>query len=335
MENLTTRLQQAVDEGIIEQAQYSPLVQFLQLPEQSPHIKGKFDLSHTVWFLGAALLLFACIIMAVWVEDEFNNDGLVFLYAIYVAGFYTASRYFYHHQMRFLSALLLTSVVLLTPIWLTLTAELMLGITGDSLYSMFCLLLICTAGMGLHSYRFPLLIVPVYGATIGLLYLWFDVDLTSKIFWLITGWLTIALAWFANLQTTMNMTFWLNKIAAAAITYGLSMFVDKQANIIDINLVWICVALLIVSVYLRYPSFVMGASIGIVTYLNYLVWDLYSDYIWAIALVIAIQACLLIAAGVSTFKHRQKIDLLINRYCPLLLVKIRPTPLPEPLSFGV
>ncbi|MDN4502522.1 hypothetical protein QX776_08915 [Alteromonadaceae bacterium BrNp21-10] len=335
MDDLKSKLQHAVEKGMLSNEQLQPLMAFLELNDESTHIKGKFDVTHTVWFLGAFLMLFACIIMAVWVNDEFDNEGLFVLGCIYVLGFYIAARHTFSKHMLFLSALLITILVVITPFWLTLGADLLMTLSDKTLQSIFAVVLIITACVAIFEYRFPLLIVAIYAGIIGLISLWFDVDILSQSFWLITGWLTIAIAWYANLNTQMNMTFWLNKIAAIAIGYGISTFINIDTGNIEIMFLWICVALLVISIYLRYPSFVMTAAIGVVTYLNHLVWDIYSDYLWAAALIIAIQAGALILGGMKVFKNKQKIDHFINQHCPTLLVKVRPKPLPAPLSFGV
>jgi len=328
------RLLLAVEKNIINKDQVDPLLEILNEKTREDRIHGHFDFSHLFWLVGVVLLIFSLVVFTVYISDIYNEEGLFLLSLVSLFFLYLFSRRTLNNKMLFLSSLLLVCVVIIFPFSTTLFSHLYLHLDDDMIYDVFLFSLLTISMIFIIRRRFPLLIVGVYIGLLGLFLRFSEIDIESKSFWLLMGWLTIIASWVLNLKYKLNYPFWLNKFAIFEIGYGVRSYVNTESGTIHINFLIISIILLLLAVYLRYQSFVIIGITGVLTYINYLVFDVYKDFLFA-SIIIGMQALLIIFLASYVYKRRSKINLILTNKMPSIFIKYRPETLKEPLSYGV
>lgn len=328
------RLLLAVERNIISMEQVEPLLNILTEDTEDDKILGNYDFSHLFWFVGVLLLIFAVAVFTIYIEEHYHGEGVFYLSIASFGFLYAFSRRTYKKGMLFLSALLLVCAVIIFPITAGLFVDLFLGFKSESILDTVLVSLLLISTVFLFRRKFPLLIVGTYIGTLGLFLRITEIDLDNKTFWLIIGLVTTACAWILNLKYTLNYAFWLNKFSVLEIGYGASIFVNTKTGALDPQLLALSIFLLLLSVYLRYQSFAITGITGILTYVNYLVFDVYDNFLWA-SIAIGAQALLIIFLASFVYKRREQIDELLTSVMPSIFIRYRPTPQKEPLSYGV
>lgn len=325
--------QWAVSQGIIP----SEVAQRLWEAFQSrSEVRPKFDLAHVAYYLGAMIVIAAMGWLMTNQWERFGGLGISTLALTYAICFVLVGRFLWKNlNLKIPGGLLLTMAVCMTPL-AVYGVEKASGLwpQGDpGTYHNYYILIrgswiiieVCTIIAGviaLRFFRFPFLTAPIAFS------LWYmSMDIAPLIFqtnelayvqrlWvsLIFGLIVLVTAYLIDRSTKEDYAFWLYLFGLMSFWGGLSLM-ESGSEWGKIAYCLINIALIIVSIFLDRPVFIIFGSVGFFGYLGYLSHSVFQDSMM-FPFALTILGLAVIYLGIKYQRNRTAIEALATSIVP-------------------
>lgn len=331
-------LEWASSQGLISKEQIEPLWNAL---EQRPTDKAKLDLSGTLYYFGALIVISAMSFFMTLGWEMFGGGGIFAIATVYICGFAMAGYYlWYKKKLKIPGGLLFTVSVCITPL-AVYGLETLLGIwpMGDpGTYrdyhiwvkgSWFIMeLSTILAGLIVLKYvKFPFLTAPIAFT------LWYmSMDMTPLLFgqydfsyddrlW-VSLWFGLALlilSWVIDRKTKEDYSFWGYLFGMLAFWGGLSLM-DSNYELSKFIYCLINILLMFISVFLQRRVFMVFGAIGVLGYIGHLAWRVF-EHSMLFPFVLSLIGIAVIVLGIAYQRRHATIEKYILDQTPNFLKK--------------
>ena len=334
-------LRSAASDGLLQDEQVDALWEALEARSAG---RPRLDLGQVALYFGALVVIAAMtwFISAWW--SDFGRIGTLAVCSAYAGAFFLAGRSLWETgRHRVAAGLLLTVTVSLTPLivlaldrtaglWLELDP---LGFPGPTFwmhYRWFAMEL-ATIGVGVAMARrfpFPFLMAPV---SLALWY--FFMDLTPVLTGdpgftrgerasvsVVAGLVLLLIAYLVDRRTRGDFAFWLYLCGLLSFWGGLTFpYTHNWAP--TVVYFGVSLLLMVLSVALERPVFLVFGALGAYFYLGHLVYVVFADF-FTFPLVLASSGALVIYFAIKYQQHKERIENLVRSAVPLPLRRLLP-----------
>jgi len=303
---------------------------------------GHFDLTNVLWLVGVVSFAFATLMLFRSFESAKEHlESVLLSGALLLVSVYSSER-LRRRRLLFLSAAssVMTGIYAIVLGFSMYTYGEKTFDLKDSLFHIGVMTTI-VGGFEMTRRRYPASIVILW---IGLASLGYTVlgqpsGSEAELFKLHLGWITLLAAYLLNLtHKDRNYTFWLNKVGLIALASGLALYVSETAEgatLVALPFLLWSVGLLCVAGILRYPSYLVTGIGALVTYLAFVINEMFPDSTRLMAVLVAALALLLVVLGTWLYQRRNAIDQALKRRLPSWVECLKPPSLPDPFFNGL
>lgn len=334
-------LEQAVDDGILSEAQAGRLWEALALRQRG---RPRFDAPHVAYYFGALLVIAAMGWFMTEAWESLGGGGILVIAVVYALCFVLAGRTLWQRQgLRVPGGLLYTMAVCMTPLAIY-GLERVTGLwpQGDpGAYEGFHVWvkgswILMEAGtivaglVALRYVRFPFLTAPVAFA------LWYmSMDLAPLLFgqlelswderlW-VSLWFGLAvllLAYLIDRRTEEDFAFWLYLFGLLAFWGGLSLM-DSDSELSKFLYFLINVGLMAVSLLLQRRVFIVFGALGVFGYIGHLAHRVFADSL-LFPFALTLVGIGIIWLGIQFQRHGRAIEAAVQARVPERLRALAP-----------
>lgn len=324
----------AVRAGIISEGVSCQLQEFFDGHEEPP-AHGKLDLAHVLWLLAGICAVFASGAIIFFYVDKERMGMATLLAAVLCCAWRLSSAHFFKKKMTFPSYLF-DLVFVLCTLALAISMLDWIGIATDVGAYVLSVTLILVGLWRLWGQKSGSFVLAIWGGLLIAFYKCFELDIEDESAALGVSIATLGWAWAANFWSTINVTFWLNKVGLLLFGFGLTVFVHGEGGDRYLESWFFVTALLmtLVSVFLQYPSYCTAGVSAIFVYLGWLVFEKFGDNVLLVGLILLGAAVLLAYGGLRASLLWVSADKFVNKVLPRWLVALRPPKLPSIFVLG-
>ncbi|QLF92554.1 DUF2157 domain-containing protein [Pseudomonas sp. ABC1] len=325
-------LEQAVHAGVLQPGQDQALLAFFA---SRPQLRGSFQLTHVIYYLGALLVIGALgwLLNEAWMNV--GDSALLALGGVYLLSTACIGIVLWRRQHFVPGGLLAAVAVSLVPL-VTFAALRLLGLWPqgsehqgfDDYYhyinSQWLILEVATILGGLLMLRlvpFPFIVMPIALALwfmsmdLGRLFFsgsfgWNDRSLVSLLF----GIPVLLVSLWLDGRRQGDFAFWGYLAGLLAFWGGLTMM-ESNSEIGKLFYCLINLVLMLMAVLLRRPLFMVFGGIGLAGYLGYLARDVFADSL-LFPVFVSLIGLGLIALGLLYQKHRDRLTESLRQHLP-------------------
>jgi hypothetical protein len=337
------QLDRAVAAGIINEAQAAALTRFWGGDAEPAPPRGRFDVAHILWYIGALVVIAAMGAFQTIAWAELGPAALAAVAVAYAVVFTLAGAYLWHRRgLRVPGGLLVTIAVTMAPLAAYALQDALgwWGADDPGRYrDMFRYIrggwfvpeiaAVVASAVALRFFRFPFLLMPAAVA------LWFlSMDVAALIAggypdWLLRarvslgfGLATMVAAWLVDLRARADFAFWLHLFGGIAFWSGLFFPIawsdgDWTAPAL------VSLALIPLALFLGRRIYLILGGIGVFLFLGHLAVRVFS-FSLLFPLVLSALGVGVIALGALYHRRRARIEAWVERALPPALAALRP-----------
>jgi hypothetical protein len=337
------------DAGVIDEATLTDITAFLA-ERRATGTTPKFDLSHTLWYAGALIIMAA---MSLFTTAAFNALGgwaLAACGAVYAIVFMGGGHYLWRKRgLKVPGGLLVAIAVSMAPLIIYGVQDALhlwpdqAGdpgtyrdfynyVNGSWIYMEVGTIIASALAVWRYPFPFILMITAIALWFMSMdLAMWFTYSPQGFDDWVVRRWVSvifglvmIIIAWIIDvvLGNEPDFPFWLHIFAAMTFWGGLSAS-DGGTELQKFIYCLINIGLIGLGVFLGRRVYAVFGALGIATYLGYLAYDVFQDVI-LFSFALSAIGLAVIAVGLFLHKHRQKITAWMEQRLPAGLKKLRP-----------